>query len=146
MPKSRVALFIPCYINHIFPNVAMATMTLLERFGYDVEYPEGQTCCGQPFANSGAHDEVQPLAENFLRVFEGYDYIVAPSASCTGMVRHHYDPYVGDDPAYLPFRKTPMRSSNSSMMSSSRSISASPSPTPSRSIRAATACESWSWG
>ena len=106
MPKPRVALFIPCYINHLFPGVAVATMTLLERFGYEVVYPEGQTCCGQPFANSGAHEEVIPLAQNFLRTFTGYDYIVAPSASCTGMVRNHYDPYVGDDPAYPPIRRT----------------------------------------
>ena len=106
MPKPRVALFIPCYINTLFPNVGMATLTLLERFGYDVEYPDKQTCCGQPFANSGAHDEARPLAEHFVRTFSGYDYIVAPSASCVGMVRNHYDPYVGDDPAYAHIQAT----------------------------------------
>ncbi len=100
MSGSRVALFIPCYINSFFPGVGMATLTLLERFGYAVEYPEGQTCCGQPFANSGAHEEARPLAEHFLRTFSGYDYVVAPSASCVATVRRHYDPYVGDDPAY----------------------------------------------
>jgi L-lactate dehydrogenase complex protein LldE len=106
MPKPRVALFIPCYINTLFPNVGMATLTLLERFGYAVEYPEGQTCCGQPFANSGAHAEAKPLAEHFVRTFSGYDYIVAPSASCVATVRNHYDPYVGDDPAYAHIKAT----------------------------------------
>jgi len=106
MAQPRVALFIPCYINALFPNVAVATMTLLEKFGYDVEYPHRQTCCGQPFANSGAHDEARPLAKHFVEVFSGYDYIVAPSASCVGMVRNHYDPYVGDDPAYAHIKAT----------------------------------------
>jgi len=106
MAKPRVALFVPCYINTLFPNVAMATLTLLEKFGYEVIYPKGQTCCGQPFANSGAHDEAKPLAENFVKTFSGYDYIVAPSASCIGMVKNHYDPYVGDHPDYPHIQKT----------------------------------------
>jgi L-lactate dehydrogenase complex protein LldE len=105
MPKQTVALFIPCYINNLFPNVGMATMTLLKHFGYEVVYPENQTCCGQPFANSGAHDEAKPLAENFIRVFKDFDYIVAPSASCVGMVRNHYEPYVGDDPDYTHIQR-----------------------------------------
>ncbi len=100
MPKPTAALFIPCYINHLFPNVGMATLKLLEKFGYEVVYPKKQTCCGQPFANSGAHDEARPLARHFVEVFKGFDYIVAPSASCVGTVRNHYDPYVGDDPNY----------------------------------------------
>ncbi len=100
MAKQRVALFVPCYINTLFPNVAMATLALLEKFGYEVIYPERQTCCGQPFANSGAHDEARPLAQHFVKVFKDFDCIVAPSASCVGMVRNHYDPYVGDDPDY----------------------------------------------
>jgi len=100
MPKPHVALFIPCYINTLFPHVAMATMKLLERFGYDVIYPENQTCCGQPFANSGADTETKPLAEHFINTFRGYDYIVAPSASCVSMVKNHYAPYVGNHPDY----------------------------------------------
>ncbi len=100
MAQQHVALFVPCYINTLFPDVAMATLTLLERFGYAVTYPEQQTCCGQPFANSGAHDVARPLAEHFVATFRGYDYIVAPSASCIGMVRNHYGPYVGDHPYY----------------------------------------------
>ena len=106
MNRQRVALFVPCYINTLYPHVAVATQTLLERFGYAVEYPDKQTCCGQPFANSGAHDEARPLAEHFVEVFRGYDYIVAPSASCVGMVRSHYAPYVGNHPDYPHIQRT----------------------------------------
>ena len=106
MPKPRVALFVPCYINTLFPHVAMATMKLLEHFGYEVHYPDAQTCCGQPFANSGAHGDAQPLAEHFVETFRGYDYIVAPSASCVGMVRNHYKPYVGSHPDYRHIQST----------------------------------------
>ena len=105
MAGTNVALFIPCYINTLFPDVAMATLKLLEKFGYRVSYPERQTCCGQPFANSGVHDEVRPLAEHFIDTFSGYDYIVAPAASCVGMVKNHYDPYVGDHPGYPSIQK-----------------------------------------
>ena len=68
----------------------MATLEVLERHGVTVEYPEKQTCCGQPMANAGAVDQARPLAERFLRVFGDYDHIVAPSGSCVSMVRNHY--------------------------------------------------------
>ncbi len=86
----RVALFIPCYIDTIYPNAAIATYKILKSLGYEVIYPKNQTCCGQPFANSGLTQEVKPLASNFLDTFANYDYIVAPSASCVGMVKHRY--------------------------------------------------------
>jgi L-lactate dehydrogenase complex protein LldE len=89
------ALFVPCYVDQFFPQVGMATVRVLERHGVRVEFPEEQSCCGQPMANSGCADEARPLAEKFLRVFGGYDYVVAPSGSCVSMVRNHYDHLVG---------------------------------------------------
>ncbi|MCA9113425.1 MAG: (Fe-S)-binding protein, partial [Planctomycetaceae bacterium] len=82
----RVGLFIPCYIDQFYPDVGMATLELLEKFGCDVEFPEAQTCCGQPMANTGCLDQAKPLAEAFLKIFAPYDYIVCPSGSCTAMV------------------------------------------------------------
>lgn len=69
----------------------MATVSILEHFGVQAEFPTAQTCCGQPMANSGCMDEARPLAEKFIKTFTGYDYIVAPSGSCVSMVRNHYD-------------------------------------------------------
>jgi L-lactate dehydrogenase complex protein LldE len=86
----KVALFIPCYVDQFYPQVGMATVRLLEHFGVEHEFPAAQTCCGQPMANSGCMPEAKPLAEKFVEVFDGYDYIVAPSGSCVSMVRNHY--------------------------------------------------------
>jgi len=88
MPK--VALFIPCYINDFYPKVALATMELLEKQGYEVIYPKNQTCCGQPFLNNGLRDEVARLATNFYNKFATFDYIVAPSSSCISTIKYHY--------------------------------------------------------
>ena len=65
----QVALFIPCYVNAVFPEVGMASLRLLQQLGLDVVYPEGQTCCGQPMGNAGFEDEAKKLAENFEQVF-----------------------------------------------------------------------------
>lgn len=89
-----VGLFVPCYVDQYYPQVAVATLRVLERHGVRVEFPEEQTCCGQPMANSGCADEARPLAEKFLRVFGGYEYVVAPSGSCVSMVRNHYQPWL----------------------------------------------------
>jgi len=94
----RVGLFIPCYIDQFYPQVGLATLELLERHGLTVEFPEQQTCCGQPMANAGFHDDARPLAERFLNVFAGYDYVVSPSGSCVAMVRHHYEQVLGHSP------------------------------------------------
>jgi L-lactate dehydrogenase complex protein LldE len=92
----RIGLFIPCYVDQFYPHVGMATVDVLERFGLHVEFPEEQTCCGQPLANAGMHAEARPLAERFLSIFSGYDYVVSPSGSCVAMVRHHYEQLLGD--------------------------------------------------
>jgi L-lactate dehydrogenase complex protein LldE len=90
----RVGLFIPCYVDQFHPQVGMATVRVLERAGVEVDFPEDQTCCGQPMANSGCASDAAPLAEKFLRVFGRYDHVVAPSASCVSMVRNHYGPFL----------------------------------------------------
>lgn len=96
----RVGLFIPCYIDQLYPRVGMATAEVLEHFGVEVDFPEGQTCCGQPMANTGLTEQTRPLAEQFLNVFGSYDQVVCPSGSCTSMVRHHYGDYLTGRPGF----------------------------------------------
>ena len=86
-----IGLFIPCYIDLVYPEVAIATLELLEKFGLDVEYPLNQTCCGQPMSNSG--DEVNAAAAErlFISNFKRYDCIIGPAGSCVKEVRYHFD-------------------------------------------------------
>jgi L-lactate dehydrogenase complex protein LldE len=100
----RVGLFIPCYIDQLYPQVGLAAVTVLERLGVEVDYPVGQTCCGQPMANTGCTDLAAPLAQRFFEIFREYEYVVCPSGSCTSMVRHHYDDYFTSEPAFEPFK------------------------------------------
>ena len=86
----NVALFVPCYVDAFFPEVGIATLELLERFGLDVAYPLDQTCCGQPMANSGCQADAAATEALFVRNFAGFDYIVTPSGSCTHHVRDHF--------------------------------------------------------
>ncbi|NDW18516.1 (Fe-S)-binding protein [Dysgonomonas sp. 216] len=86
----KVGLFIPCYVNAIYPEVGVATYKLLTHLGVDLDYPIDQTCCGQPMANAGFEDEALPLAKQFEKQFEKYDYIVAPSGSCVAFVKENY--------------------------------------------------------
>ncbi len=85
----KAALFIPCYVDALFPEVAIATLELLERLGVEVDYPLDQTCCGQPMANSGCEKDAAATEQLFAKNFAGFDYIVAPSGSCTHHVREH---------------------------------------------------------
>lgn len=87
----RVGLFIPCYINQLYPKVAIATLELLEYLGVDVYYPNGQTCCGQPLGNSGYESDSKGACQLFVENFKTYDYIVAPSGSCVYHVKKHFD-------------------------------------------------------
>ena len=87
----RIGLFIPCYIDAFFPEVGIATLELLERFGHEVVYPRDQTCCGQPMANSGFNAECADTEALFARNFSGFDYVVAPSGSCVHHVRDNFD-------------------------------------------------------
>lgn len=86
----KVGLFIPCYVNTIYPEVGVASYKLLTSLGVDVDYPIDQTCCGQPMANAGFEDKAIPLAVHFEALFEKYDYVVAPSASCAAFVKENY--------------------------------------------------------
>ncbi len=95
--EKRVGLFIPCYIDDFYPNVALSTLELLEAHGYEVEYPEGQRCCGQPFLNNGLKEEGADFARHFVATFEDYDYVVAPAGSCIATARHRYEGLVEAD-------------------------------------------------
>lgn len=86
----NIGLFIPCYVNAIYPEVGVASYRLLHHLGMDVDYPLEQTCCGQPMANAGFEREALPLAKRFEALFEQYEYVVAPSASCTVFVKNNY--------------------------------------------------------
>ena len=86
----RVALFITCFNDLLFPGVGRAVVRLLERLGHTVEFPDGQTCCGQIHFNTGYRDACLPLVRRFAETFDGFDAIVTPSASCAAMVRHHH--------------------------------------------------------
>ena len=86
----KVALFVPCYVDQFYPHVAIATLELLERLGCTVEYPAGQTCCGQPMANAGMEATSLGVMHQFVNRFAGYEYIVTPSGSCALHVHEHY--------------------------------------------------------
>ena len=85
----RIALFVTCLGDTLYPETGRATVELLERLGHEVVFPAEQTCCGQLHANSGYHDQAAALAERFERIFDGFDAIVSPSSSCVGMVREY---------------------------------------------------------
>lgn len=91
MNKLKIGLFIPCYIDQLYPQIAIATFKLLKKLDLDIEYPTNQTCCGQPLYNSGCFEQCKPLAKKFIKLFEKYDYVVAPSGSCISMVKHNYE-------------------------------------------------------
>jgi Fe-S oxidoreductase len=86
----RIALFITCLADTLYPETGKAVVTLLERLGHTVEFPMSQTCCGQMHFNTGYRREAVPMVRRFVDVFAGYDAVVAPSGSCAGMVRHNY--------------------------------------------------------
>ncbi|MFM6948691.1 MAG: (Fe-S)-binding protein [Aquirufa sp.] len=86
----RVALFVPCYIDQFYPQVAIASLELLEKLGCEVVIPENQTCCGQPMANSGFANTTEGCDTNFTHNFEGFDYIVGPSGSCILHIKEHH--------------------------------------------------------
>mgnify|MGYP002539567055 CR=1 FL=1 len=92
----KVGLFIPCYVNAVYPQVGRASYELLRKVGCEVEYPLDQTCCGQPMANAGFEKDAKALAERMNALFEKYDYVVGPSASCVVFVREGY-PRLLDD-------------------------------------------------
>ncbi|HLO25662.1 MAG TPA: (Fe-S)-binding protein [Geobacteraceae bacterium] len=91
-------MFGTCLVDSFFPGVGEAAVRVLRHFGVEVQFPQGQTCCGQPAFNAGYRGEAKGAAEHFLSVFTGSDPIVTPSGSCAAMVKHHYPELFPDDP------------------------------------------------
>lgn len=96
--NSKVGLFIPCYVNAVYPQVGVASYKLLKHLGVDVHYPAGQTCCGQPMANAGFEESAKGLAGRMEDIFAGFDYVVGPSASCAVFIKGHYPDLLKDRP------------------------------------------------
>jgi L-lactate dehydrogenase complex protein LldE len=86
----RVSLFITCYNDTLFPNTGKAVVRVLERLGHSVDFPKGQTCCGQMHYNTGYQTEAMPLLERFVEQFRQSEVVVVPSSSCVAMMRDHY--------------------------------------------------------
>jgi len=98
----KIALFIPCLVDGLYPQVGEAMVAVLRRLGVTMVYPGEQTCCGQPAYNAGFIGEAAVAARHFIAVFENQGAIVCPSGSCVQMVRHHYPEIFRNDPAWLP--------------------------------------------
>ena len=96
----RVALFVTCLVDLMRPSVGFAAVKLLEQAGCTVEVPTAQTCCGQPAYNSGDKPTAEALARQTIAACEGFDYVVAPSGSCAGMLKAHYPKLLAGDPAW----------------------------------------------
>ncbi len=86
----KVDLFIPCFMDQLYPDTAFNTVKVLEKAGCEVHYNSNQTCCGQPAFNAGFHSEARAVCEKFMNDYEGSEIIVTPSASCAGFVRNYY--------------------------------------------------------
>jgi len=99
MSGPRVALFATCLTDTLYPDTAKDVVRLLERLGCEVDFPLGQTCCGQMHFNTGYRDHARKLAESYADVFAEYDYVVAPSGSCSAMVRDIHPDLCGTGPA-----------------------------------------------
>ena len=90
MSRSRVALFVTCLVDLLYPEVGEAAVALLRESGAEVDFPEAQTCCGQPAFNTGFPHEARRMGRTLLDAFEGADAVVSPSGSCTAMIRSHF--------------------------------------------------------
>ena len=97
----RVSLFVTCMVDALFPDTGIATVKLLRHVGVEVDFPQTQTCCGQPGFNGGYWHEARQVATQFLEAFKDAEVIVAPSGSCVAMVRHEYPRLFADDPVCL---------------------------------------------
>ena len=104
-PGANVALFVTCLVDLFRPSVGFAAVKLLEEAGCKVHVPASQTCCGQPAYNSGDREMAVELAKQTVAAFEGFDFIVAPSGSCGGMIKHHYPQLFTEDKEWGPRAK-----------------------------------------
>ena len=98
--RPRVGLFVTCLVDLVRPQIGFAAVKLLEQSGCDVVVPRAQTCCGQPAWNAGGDADARDIARKVVDAFEGFDYVVAPSGSCSGMIRRHYPEALAHDAAY----------------------------------------------
>ena len=105
----QVQLFIPCFIDQLYPQVAFNTVKILEKAGCTVKYNTQQTCCGQPAFNAGFWGESKDVCTKFVQDFDGADYIVSPSASCTGFVRNNYGKLFENNAFQSPAKKVTNR-------------------------------------
>ncbi|MFS0723340.1 (Fe-S)-binding protein [Paenibacillus sp. 1P07SE] len=96
----KVSLFITCLADNLYPEVVESVARILTDYGCEVDFPEAQTCCGQPAFNSGYQDEAREVSRQLIRAFEHSDYVVSPSGSCTGMVHHFYPYLFRDEPEW----------------------------------------------
>ena len=99
--NKRVSLFVTCMVDQLFPNVGLAMTEVLEGLGYAVDFPQNQTCCGQPAFNTGYRAEARAVARHFLKTFESSEAIVVPSGSCTAMIAHHFAELFTKEPETL---------------------------------------------
>ena len=97
---ARVALCVTCLVDQLYPEIGVATVKVLRRAGCQVDFPAEQTCCGQPFFNSGFHRQAQQLARRTIEIFEPYEVVVLPSGSCTSMIRLEYVHLLEDERAW----------------------------------------------
>lgn len=97
----QVSVFVTCIVDQMFPKVGMAMVEVLERIGYGVDFPEEQTCCGQPAFNTGYRQEARKVARHFLKVFRDAEYVVVPSGSCASMIAHQYRELFAKEPEWL---------------------------------------------
>jgi L-lactate dehydrogenase complex protein LldE len=102
----KVGLFVTCLVDLFRPSIGFASLKLLEDAGCTVEVPQAQTCCGQPAYNSGDQADAKAVARNVIAAFEPYDYVVAPSGSCTGMIKKHYPPLFAGDATWAKRAET----------------------------------------
>ena len=98
---SKITLFIPCLMDMVYPQTARDLTALLKNLGFNIDYPQAQTCCGKPAFNQGFFKEARNLAKRFLTIFGSSEVIVCPSGSCTAMVRKHYPELFSQDPPWL---------------------------------------------
>jgi L-lactate dehydrogenase complex protein LldE len=97
---AKVALFIPCFVDQLTPEVGLDMVHVLRRLGFEMEFPEEQTCCGQPAFNTGYWNDARPVAERFVEIFRTAEQVVCPSGSCTTMVRNFYPELLAGTPLH----------------------------------------------
>lgn len=97
----RVSLFVTCIVDQLFPGIGMAAVEVLERAGFEVDFPADQTCCGQPAFNTGYRREAAEVACHCLQVLRTAEFVVVPSGSCVSMITHHFAELFADDPGRL---------------------------------------------